>query len=568
MTVRAIDCQGFAGGFTLGVVQSGFTLIAKREMQAGFGAANCEANRQLLGYQWDTEKLDPVQWSVPEGGAELVFGNPPCSGFSGLSSKDFRGMNSPINHCMWAFVEYVARVRPLVAVFESVRAAYTKGHPLMRDLRARLEARTGLAWTLHHVVHDAYALGGPAIRKRYFWVVSRIPFGVEHPELPVEPTLRDAIVDLENLQLQWEWQPYSGSPSTWARRLRSFGSGVDGHYTPSTPHSRRVTDLATACEWPEGKNLTYITKLHYETYGKLPDSWLAAQENILKRNFEFGFSSNTARWTYDRPARVITGAGPLVAVHPTQPRTFTHREVARIMGFPDDWHAEPLRGVSGVGSTWGKGITVDAGRWIARWVRSCIEGRPGSLTGTVVGNREYEVAVTRPRIRDTVDTALVPVARTQGGAVTAPQPPTDPPAPPVPTPVPEAPAPAPVATPQAPSPAPEPQAATPTAPVAENAESAAQNDGSSGRGRPRPQAAIARDDAIFAVLDSQGYTKDQVADLAAPALTELGVPDDKRVVRTYQSLVRLMREGRAERIRNGREHAWRRATAGTAAPAA
>jgi len=36
---RAVDCQGFAGGFTLGMVQAGFHLVGKREMKAGFGVA-------------------------------------------------------------------------------------------------------------------------------------------------------------------------------------------------------------------------------------------------------------------------------------------------------------------------------------------------------------------------------------------------------------------------------------------------------------------------------------------------------------------------------------------------
>jgi hypothetical protein len=74
---RAIDCMGFAGGFTLGVVQAGFELVAKREMRGGFGVPNCEANRHLLGTNWQAQACDPADWEVMP--AELVFGNPPCS---------------------------------------------------------------------------------------------------------------------------------------------------------------------------------------------------------------------------------------------------------------------------------------------------------------------------------------------------------------------------------------------------------------------------------------------------------------------------------------------------------
>ena len=116
----AIDVLGFAGGFTLGMAQAGFRLVGKREMKGGFGVANCEANRHLLGHDWKSEAGDPAGWTVPSGGASVVFGNPPCSGFSVMSSKEFRGADSKINHCMWAFADYVARVAPQVAVFESV----------------------------------------------------------------------------------------------------------------------------------------------------------------------------------------------------------------------------------------------------------------------------------------------------------------------------------------------------------------------------------------------------------------------------------------------------------------
>ena len=73
----AVDCLGFAGGFTLGVVQAGFKLVGKRELKGGFGIANCEANRHLLGQGWQSQACDSAAWEVVP--AEMVFGNPPCS---------------------------------------------------------------------------------------------------------------------------------------------------------------------------------------------------------------------------------------------------------------------------------------------------------------------------------------------------------------------------------------------------------------------------------------------------------------------------------------------------------
>lgn len=74
----AVDCQGFAGGMTLGMVQAGFKLVGKREHTGGFGVPNCEANRHLLGNDWTAQSGDAKTWEVVPN-VELVFGNPPCS---------------------------------------------------------------------------------------------------------------------------------------------------------------------------------------------------------------------------------------------------------------------------------------------------------------------------------------------------------------------------------------------------------------------------------------------------------------------------------------------------------
>src|SRR5687767_6832120 len=108
MAHRAVDVMSFAGGFTLGMVQAGFELVGKRELKGGFGVPSCEANRHLLGNNWRSEIGEPETWTVPEGGVDVTFGNPPCSGWSVMSAKHFRGADSPALSCTWAFADYVA----------------------------------------------------------------------------------------------------------------------------------------------------------------------------------------------------------------------------------------------------------------------------------------------------------------------------------------------------------------------------------------------------------------------------------------------------------------------------
>lgn len=392
---RAVDVMSFAGGFTLGMVNAGFELIAKRELKGGFGVPNCEANRHLLGNNWQSEIGDGNSWTVPSGQVDVVFGNPPCSGWSVMSSGHFRGANSPALSCTWAFAEYVARAKPVIAVFESVGQAYSHpdGLPTMRALHALVEEKTGAKWNLYHVRHNAYSVGGCAQRKRYFWVISRIPFGIEIPRPTILPVLNDVIGDLATLPLTWQAQPYRAPLHPWTQQLENPAGTVDGHMNLSNPLTHRIYDLLRGTEWNPGEAIGTVAKRYYTTHGKLPDSWKHNEAKIVGKNFMMGFTTPT-RWNGQNHARVITGGSLQMVIHPWLDRLITHREAARILGFPDNWNILPLRKVSGLFMTWGKGISVACGRWIGEWIHAALDGQPGTHVGKQIGEREWDIDVT------------------------------------------------------------------------------------------------------------------------------------------------------------------------------
>jgi DNA (cytosine-5)-methyltransferase 1 len=404
----AVDVMGFAGGMTLGIVQAGFDLIAKREMDGGFGVPNCEANRHLLGDRWQTQVSAAEAWEPVS--ADLVFGNPPCSGFSVMSPNAFRGVDSKINHCMWAFSSYVARCQPTIAIMESVRSAYSSGHELMTALRANVEGQTGLRYNLYHVYQNAMDLGGAARRPRYFMVLSQVPFGVEYPSLTRLATARAVLEDLDTLALTWRHQPYRKPATWWSSHTRSEHGVVDGHMPHDSAYIRRGLELYRANGgWPAGVSIGEMARRYYEQHQTLPGSWAVNVDKLIAKKFHMGFPTTTMlRWRADEPCRVITGSALEQVIHPWLPRMMTHREVARVMGFPDDWQISTIStaGTGALPPTWGKGVTVHCGRWIGNWARRALAGEPGALTGEPVGEREWFIdqpkanKLTPPRVRD------------------------------------------------------------------------------------------------------------------------------------------------------------------------
>ena len=509
---RAVDCQGYAGGFTLGMVQAGFELVGKREMKGGFGVANCEVNRHLLGDAWKTEVGPPHQWSVVE--ADVVFGNPPCSGWSAMSAKHFRGGASPVLSCTYALVDYASRVMPQVVVFESVQQAFTHkdGLPTMRALRAHLEGKTNEKWDLYHVLHNAYSVGGAAQRKRYFWVASRIPFGVSYVPPAGLPVLQDVLGDLTNLSQSWEPQSYDSEWShPWAAARRSSANQVDGHIAVDNPLTRRVGDLLAAVDWYPGDHLATVARRHYDTFGRLPSSWAATEAKHIANDWFMGYTT-PIRWKSNEPARVITGGSLYTVVHPTLNRTITHREAARILGFPDDWRLKPLRTSPGLAATHGKGITVDCGRWIGQQIQRALSGCPGEFQGIPLGDHEFVIDITNGYKQNLVLSNLTPIVQAAlkrhsitGGKVVTTE-------------------------------------AVPETTATDETK----------KGRPRPDETVQQDEAAYAALEGEGKTKAELAEA-------LSVPEGK----AYLSLYRLRVQNRAHKTKvEGRTgYVWKQGSA-------
>jgi site-specific DNA-cytosine methylase len=505
--MRAIDVHGFAGGFTLGMVEAGFELVGKRENKAGFGIPNCEANRHLLGNNWKSEAVDPKQWTPVD--AEVVFGNPPCSGFSVMSNKHFRGVDSKVNQCMWDFVNYAAKVKPVTAVFESVALAYSQGRDLMQRLRASLEEHTGLQYTITHVLHNALSVGGPSMRKRYFWVVSQVPFGIERPIITKLPILNEVIGDLSRLNLQWSSQLNLEIPQgDYAASL--IRMETDGHQIHDNPHTQRIKWLLSHGTWGQGEYAQQVLRRFYKDNQEVPEPWKHQSDKLLATDFFQGFTSPT-RWKGDEPARVITGAGLLNTIHPYLDRTLTHREVARIMGFNDAWKIAPLKNVPGLFMTWGKGITVDCGRWIGEWIGAALRGTPGSVPGELIGDREFLINVTNDwqSVYGRVVTYGKPVKEKKVTEVAE-------------------------------------------GTVVEGTETETKS-----KGRPRAAATLARDEVVFAILQEGPITREALA----TRLTEIDRAENPEAAEVkpgiaYLSLWRLRRDGRVARKHVDGKHQW------------
>ena len=374
--MKFVDCQCFAGGLAYSFVSEGFTLVAKREHPGGFGAPLMEANRNILGNSWDMQDTVPDEWRRP-GPVEVVAGNPPCSGFSLLNSSGKRGIDSPINACMFHFMHFAAKCKPTTIVMESVQQAYTGGRPLMRKLRQDVEEISGLKYEIIHTLHSVAALDGSQIRRRYFLVLSRIPFGIDEREVVKCRTGYSFIEDLADKLLDEDGTP-------------------DGHITSPWGHADRTANLLKHFDWKQGEKIGAVLDRAFDELGfkGIEEKLGYAAGSVISMVLDdtLGSAYATTRVKANKLWPTFTGAS-MGAVHPTQPRTLTYREAARLMGFPDEWTVKPAIEDRKGRSWFGKGVTTFAGKWIAGLVRDAINGRPGPVLGDEIGERERYVNV-------------------------------------------------------------------------------------------------------------------------------------------------------------------------------
>lgn len=412
--MRYVACQTFGGGMDVGLRQAGLEMIHHVEQKGGFGLAECENNRHVLDSGWTSQAGTPDTWE-PFNNIDAVIGLPPCSGFSLMSIRvgvkgkgnnakrtDWRGVDAPVNACMWALVDYAARQNggngpPLVA-FESVQGAGRDtpkgGLSLMRQLRARLEDRTGKSYHLTHLFHNAASLGGASIRPRYFFVASAIPFGITSPVIDRVPSLRESIGDLDLPTGDWGPVKYAEGANWWTQNKRNVVGLVDGVMTKNLS-GRYSNQIEGALElgWRPGEQMIDVVRRNYELTGDFPALWDDRdRDRALRTNFQGGVYQ-PGRFRPERASRVLSGGCLTAVVHPWRDRMLTYREVARIMGFPDSWNVDTYT-QSGHEAVFGKAVTVQSGRALGGWLKNALDGSPGAWTGAPLGERESVIQTT------------------------------------------------------------------------------------------------------------------------------------------------------------------------------
>ena len=346
-----IDLFSGCGGFSLGMERAGFGCLAAVDFNPEAIAVfrrNFAHVPQVL--EKDLTKFSPAELAKLLGtdSVDAIVGGPPCQGFSTVRQVDganngTRMVQDERRYLYREFLRYVKFFQPKVFVMENVlgiRSA-SEGEYFVR---VQKEARA-LGYRVHAQVEDCVELGLPQKRRRQLFIGTRLGLTdyfrselISAPRACDHPPLWESIGDLPAVKAgegeescDYDMERRKGHIERFGRRyLYSVleierAAKLTAHR--ARPHSER--DLRDFLRLKEGENCGEAIRRGVE--------------------FEFPYDKTTFKDRYTRqhrrkPCSTIVAhlsKDGLMFIHPTQNRSLTPREAARIQSFPD-WFEFPI----------------------------------------------------------------------------------------------------------------------------------------------------------------------------------------------------------------------------------
>lgn len=314
MSWKVIDLFCGAGGMSLGFNDPRFCGGFQSVLAVDNNAAALETHKANFGGEAVCGNIETWLETAAVPAADVVIGGPPCQGFSLLNKK----RDGDHRRALWQpFLDVAVRSGARVFIMENVAELFRS--PELEEIRARA-TRDG--FRTDAAILNAADYGAPQTRRRTI-VVGWKP-GSWQPEFPplkshAEPslesnlpkwlTVRDAIGDLP----------------------KPRGIDIKGKAPLNLHIGRNPTDksLARYKAVPPGGNRFDLQRNAPEI---TPECWIRKTS---------GGTDLFGRLWWDRPSVTIRTEfyKPEKGryLHPDQHRPITHREAARLMGFPDDF---------------------------------------------------------------------------------------------------------------------------------------------------------------------------------------------------------------------------------------
>lgn len=358
----AVDLFAGAGGMTLGFEQAGFDVLASveidpihcaiHEFNFPFWTVLCKSVEETTGEEIRNKS------SIGNRDIDVVFGGPPCQGFSLIGKRSF---DDPRNSLVFHFIRLVLELQPKAFVLENVKGMTIGKHKnFIAEILNTFE-QNGYKTHKNYQVLNAAEYAVPQNRERLFLIgcrhdqqLSNYPIPVTKiaksnksftpNELPSTPTVWEAIKDIPEVEdyielykKDWVFADF-GKPSDYANKLREFCT-TDNNYS----YQRRYDFRMLTSSLRTKHSLESIKRFESTPPGKTESisRFFKLDPEGICNTLRAGTASNRGAYTSPRP------------IHPYTPRCITVREAARLHSYPDwfRFHVTKWHGFRQIGNS-------------------------------------------------------------------------------------------------------------------------------------------------------------------------------------------------------------------------
>lgn len=383
-----LDLFSGCGGFSYGLEKAGFKCLAGIDFNPhAVETFKLNHNKNTVSLVRDMTSFSPAELEkiINRTSVDVIIGGPPCQGFS--SARQSSGSNSgqrlvvdPRRELYKDFLKFVAYFKPRVFVMENV-LGIKKAQNGVYFTAIQNEARK-ISYRVSAVTVNAWEYGVPQkrIRQLFIGTLSDLPIFV--PDIFIKKThsgnsadslkplvtLGEAIEDLPSLKAGDERIIQNYDESLRKKYLKKYS----GSYLKDVLQIDRSDKLVWHVARPHSDR-------DLRDFARLIEGETCSRALARGVEMEFPYNRGTFKDRYTKQSRsglcstivAHLKADGLMFIHPTQPRSLTPREAARIQSFPDTFNFAGSR--SHIFTQIGNAVPPEVGKAVGLGVLSYFE---------------------------------------------------------------------------------------------------------------------------------------------------------------------------------------------------
>ena len=353
----SIDLFSGAGGFSLGMRRAGFRVLSAVDNDVQAATTYRQNFPEHQFFERNLWEFTPPEMQDLIGceSVDAIFGGPPCQGFSGfrVGNHGERIVTDERRELFRPFLEYVAVFQPKIFVMENVPGIRTAVNgeifeEIFREIRALgyspywelLRAwRFGIPQKRVRLIIAGFHRDMPSIPERDFVTPTHADKPGENGDLPDPVNLWKAIGDLPRLRAGQSADEYD-----FARREK-FIPRNGNRYIADVAEVYGTLGLTAHAARPHmDRDLRDFARLRPGESSASAMQRGAGMEfpNERGEKFKDRYTRQHRRKLSSTIVAHLSKDG-LMFIHPTQKRSFTPREAARIQSFPDWFQFQILK---------------------------------------------------------------------------------------------------------------------------------------------------------------------------------------------------------------------------------